>query len=152
MKVLRRVVLLVAVGLSGCATQGSSQKQLAPVDTDTAPGVDGVWCGDAGHLNHNKVYVNIKYANNGKPSASPDTCDVKQGSTVTFRGPEGESANFILDFPSGPPGDGELASVVGKGRHKVVLDATEPPGTYKYGITANGHHVDPDLKIKPGGG
>jgi len=144
--------VVIALGLwaalAGCSTPGDAS--LAP-DPDTAPDpLDGVWCGDPAHEASNKVYVNIRFNPGGMPSASPGSCTVKRGSEVTWRGPQGSTVEFELDFPAGPPGHGGLEAEPDRSeRYKVVLVASEAPGTYKYGIAANGKHVDPDLKIKP---
>jgi len=142
-------VLVLLMGGAGCSTS-PHDPPLAP-DTDTAPDpLDGVWCGDPAHDASNKVYVNIRYAPNGSSSASPESCEVKRGSQVTWRGPQGSAVDFELDFPGGPPGHGGLESDPDRDeRRKVTLPASGAPGTYKYGIAANGKHVDPDLKIKP---
>lgn len=147
--------VVIALGLSvvvtGCAMGGFPPVSPLPPDTDTAAHPsDGQWCGDAAP-DASKVYINIRYGPGGEPSASPESCEVKRGTQVTWRGPEGSPVAFELDFPGGPPDrapdlESDFAS---SEREKVTLIASGTPGTYKYGIAANGKHVDPDLKIKP---
>jgi hypothetical protein len=148
------VIALGLLAMVGCVAtpDDSSPTSSLPPDTDIAVDpIDGVWCGDAAHEASPKVYVNIRYATNGEPSASPDSCEVKRGTRVTWRGPQASPAVFELDFPGGPPAHhADLESDLMRGeREKVTLVASADPGTYKYGIAANGKHVDPDLKIKP---
>lgn len=150
MRTMHAIALGAAIGL---AMAGCTVWETVPTpDPDTAAdAVDGLWCGDPAHESSTKVYVNVRYADDGMPSASPDVCEVRRDTQVTWRGPADGAASFALDFPGGPPGRGRLASAPAPetGRQKVILWATGEPGTYKYGITANGKRLDPDLKIKP---
>ena len=150
MKVPTVVVAIVLLMGTGCPSWPDHSPLTPDGDIDPDP-LDGIWCGDPAHDASNKVYVNIRYAQgSGLPSASPASCTVKRGSQVTWRGPKGSTVDFELDFPGGPPGHGGLESDPDRDdRWKVTLPASGDPGTYKYGITANGKHVDPDLKIKP---
>lgn len=166
MKVPTVVVLGMLLGLAGCpgpdTRSGDTSKPASPAgsgdiappspDTDTAPDpVDGTWCGHAAH--GMKVFINIRYAPNGTPSASPGTCEVDQGATITWRGPSDSSTMFQLDFPGGPPTAAEHVDLVSGSSHgprqKLKIVASSSPGTYKYGITANGQKVDPDVIIRP---
>lgn len=152
MKLYEAVVLLATgAALAGCASLEEFDRDIEPSATD------GAWCGFP-HDGSARVFVNIRYGAGGRPSASPASCEVKRGTVVIWRGPEGSPVHFELDFPGGPP-DGSVATAGRHGtrrsasrageRHKVEIPANGPPGTYKYGITANGVHVDPDLRIKP---
>lgn len=150
MKLLRAVALgaAIAMAMAGCVHGPRSGTSAG----DTAPdAVDGVWCGDPAHESSARTYVNVTYADDGMPAASPASCEVKQGTEIVWRGPSGNPTPFKLDFPGGPPGRGdpESAAAPDGGRQKVILWATAAPGTYKYGISANGKHLDPDVIIKP---
>ena len=150
MKVIPVVALGMAIGLAAVGCQPVKE----PAVGDTGPdATDGVWCGDPAHDAGTSTYINIHYADDGTPSASPQSCEVKQGTQITWRGPEGNTVTFDIDFPSGPPGrveEGQLSSSPApESRQKVKIVASGAPGTYKYGIKANGKHIDPDVKIKP---
>lgn len=156
MKLPTVVVFGMLLGLIGCRSvddaPGSGSGGTLAHDADTADDpVDGRWCGNAGH--GMKVFINIRYAPNGTPSASPQSCEVDQGTTVTWRGPEGSPVVFRLDFPGGPPTTAEHLDFESDSRHgsrqKFKIVASSQPGTYKYGITANGEHIDPDVIIRP---
>lgn len=98
------------------------------------------------------VFIEIRYAADGMPSAHPETCEVRRGTVVAWRGPQDASTPFVLHFKGASPvanePRGSFASR-GEGTSQVVerrLDA--PPGRYEYGIRANGKELDPAIIIR----
>ncbi|HSM11364.1 MAG TPA: hypothetical protein VK827_07325 [Lysobacter sp.] len=134
--------LAVGIGLAGCATHGNVG-QWGAMDEGGArcglPPVDG------------RVFVEIRYAGDGTPSAVPEECTVAPGTRITWRGPEGTSTPFVLRFAeASPAGRGEpreLASEKTDVRQEVMIIARNVKGRYKYGIEANGIMVDPAIII-----
>ena len=54
-------------------------------------------------------YVEISYGADGTPSASPEALEVASGGKVIWRGPEGDTRKFKIDFPdSNPSGNGGI--------------------------------------------
>ncbi|TWI04926.1 hypothetical protein IP90_01068 [Luteimonas cucumeris] len=54
-------------------------------------------------------YVDISYAADGTPMASPAQLEVPSGAKVVWRGPESDTRQFKIDFPdSNPSGNGGL--------------------------------------------
>ena len=133
------VALAVGAGLAGCASDGG----LWGAEDD------GLRCGlpPIG----DRVHVEIRYADDGTPSAVPEECTVAPGTRITWRGPEETPTPFLLRFTeASPAGRGEpreLPSRETADRQRVVIIAGEVEGRYKYGIEANGIMVDPAIII-----
>lgn len=132
----------VGFGLSGCAMHDG---MLGP-----AAGPDGAWCGTPGVKG--AVYIEIQYAGDGMPSASPSTCTVSPNVDITWRGPAGDLIPFEIVFPGESPAwDDERRQLLSReidGRYKVKIRASGKAGTYKYGIKANGKELDPAIIIR----
>ncbi|MFC3549952.1 hypothetical protein ACFOLC_02880 [Lysobacter cavernae] len=135
------VVMTLCFGLIGCASSSSSTK---PSDGD------GDSCSKLMRKG-NQVYIDIGYAGDGRPSATPDKCKVKPGTQITWRNPGGDLRPFEIVFPGETPAATVdrrgLTAQMRDGRYKVVITAGNKTGTYKYGITANGISVDPEIII-----
>lgn len=135
MRVFATVALMA--GLTGCVTDLVSS--------------DGVRC-DVQPLAGDRVSIEIRYADDGRPSAVPENCTVPPRTRITWRGPADDDAPYVLMFPGGSPaadgGRGELPSRSVDGRQKVELLAGDTEGTFKYSIRANGIEVDPAIIIK----
>ncbi len=109
-------------------------------------------------------YINVTYAADGTPVVAPDSCKVKIGATVTWRGPESDKTPFTLRF-NGDPGTVEKGTPTGGGQsmiatpaslevdsepglHQEVTITAENAGDYKYDVDANGHSLDPHIIIE----
>ena len=129
----------VGIGLAGCASDGG----VGGLEDD------GLRC-DLPPMG-GQVHVEIRYADDGTPSAVPEECTVAPGTRVTWRGPEETSTPFLLQFTqASPAGRGEpreLPSRETADRQRVVIIAGDVEGRYKYGIEANGITVDPAIII-----
>lgn len=137
------VAIALALVLTGCPPGGWDTK-------DDAAGTDGVRCGsDASAA---AVYVDIRYDPSGMPSAEPGNCEVAKNTKVTWRGPQGDDEAFRIDFKNASPVPGDergvfVAEKEGE-RYKVVQRMGSTPGTYAYGIHANGRELDPAIIIR----
>ncbi len=128
-------MLAIGVGLTGCAC-------LTHHDSDAgAPA-----CGPS---------ISIDYAGDGTPSANPDACWVHSGDQLTWQGAPGDSRPFTIQFLHGTP-DGEQARAAlssgDTGSRQTVtvhVKSVRASTDLKYGIAANGKHVDPHIIIKP---
>lgn len=141
-----RLMIVVAVAacvasLSGC----KSGEALGALGSEE----DGLRC-DLPQVG-DRVHVEIRYADDGRPSAVPDECRVAPGTRITWLGPDDGGTPFALSFPGGSPARdarGELRSDRSGDRQKVVIVAGDAKGTYKYEIAANGIVVDPAIIIR----
>ncbi|TQD51090.1 hypothetical protein FKV25_02180 [Lysobacter aestuarii] len=134
-------LLVVPVLLSFAACQ--------PVFRGTGTDPDGPAC-QASLAQGGVVHVDVAYAPDGMPSASPDTCKVASGTRIVFRTPPGEARTFSIEFSGPPPGAraaGRLPSVARGSQRVVELLADGAPGSYKYDIHANGRTLDPVIII-----
>lgn len=132
------------LALAGCPPVGLDTKD------DPAAGADGARCGtDASAM---AVYIDIRYDATGMPSADPENCEVAKNAKVTWRGPEGNQAVFRIDFKNASPVAGDVRGVLvaepGDDRYRVVRQMGANPGTYPYGIQANGKERDPAIIIR----
>lgn len=163
---MRTMTWLVVVGacgaMAGCAGRGPS----AMGDPD------GVACGSG---NGGRVYIEILYAGDGKPSAQPDQCTVASGTVVTWRTAMGETRPFELQFAADPAQPGSVMAAAGAmgeeermaygrsaaaltvdssahdGRQRAGLTTrvVTAPTTYKYSVMANGMALDPAISVTP---
>jgi len=96
-------------------------------------------------------HIEIRYADDGTPSAVPEECTVAPGTRITWRGPEETPSPFVLRFTkANPAGHGEpreLPSRAMAGRQQIGIIAGNVKGRYEYGIEANGITVDPAIII-----
>ncbi|MFC3717156.1 hypothetical protein ACFONC_13430 [Luteimonas soli] len=108
-------------------------------------------------------YIEVAYAADGTPVVAPDSCKVKVGATVTWRGPASDQTPFTLRF-DGDPGSVEKGtpprdrrSMISTsslevesepGLHQEVAITAENTGDYKYDVEANGHVLDPHIIIE----
>ncbi|MEO6138269.1 MAG: hypothetical protein ABIP11_06355 [Luteimonas sp.] len=128
-------MLAIGVGLTGCACLWGR-----PTKEESPP------CGPS---------ISIDYAGDGTPSASPDACWVHSGDQLTWQGAPGDTRPFTIQFMQGTP-DGErpradLSSGDTGSRQTVTVHvkSVRARTDLKYGIAANGKHVDPHIIIKP---
>ena len=111
------------------------------------------------------VHVEVTYAADGTPQVNPETCHVRQGVVVTWRGPALDDTPFTLAF-KGDPGTvtkgtspSSEAMMVSLPSPPLVVEAAEGfpsreaaikaenPGPYKYDVNANGRSLDPHIII-----
>lgn len=134
------VVMTLCFGLIGCA----------PSQTKPPPDADGDSCSNPLRKG-SQVYIDIGYAGDGRPSATPDKCTVKPGTQITWRNPGRDMRPFEIVFTGETPATTVdrrgLTAQMRDGRYKVVITVGDRKGTYKYGITANGISVDPEIII-----
>ena len=109
-------------------------------------------------------YIEVTYSANGTPVVAPESCKVKVGTAVTWRGPASDDTPFTLRFDGDPgsvekgkpPGGGHsmiampasLEVVSESGLHQEVTITAENAGDYKYDVDANGHSLDPHIIIE----
>lgn len=143
---MRAIPMMLAVlMLAGCPNP-----RPGPPPGPAAVDPDGVACGtqDA----RDRVFVEIRYAADGRPSAHPDECAVDPHTQVTWRGPVGDDEAFAIVFAEGSPaGRGEpreLTAGAGEERRSVSIVVGDQAGRYKYGIRARGQVVDPAIIIR----
>ena len=122
----------------------AAQPGIAPGDPD------GIACNLA--PDRGRVYIDVDYGANAMPAANPDQCEVERGSTVTWRGPPGEPAEFTVvfaeDSPEGTRGSRVLASDPAGGREKITMTAGNEAGRYKYVVEAYGGRSDQAILIR----
>lgn len=109
------------------------------------------------------AFIEVSYAADGAPEVAPDSCEVKVGATVTWRGPESDDTPFKLKFDGDPgtvqkgtPGGGHgmiarpssLEVQSEPGLHHEVTITAENAGAYKYDVEANNHTLDPHIIIE----
>lgn len=142
-----RLILVFAAaaltaGLSGC--ESDTMKRLGIGEED------GLRC-DLPRVGE-RVHIEIRYADDGTPSAVPDECTVAPGTRIAWLGPDGNATPFELTFPGGSPAGRdappELRSSEAGDRQKVTLVAGDTEDRYKYQIAANGVLVDPAIIIE----
>lgn len=137
---LPAIVLLAAV-LPGCRTG---------LDMAGVVGDDGVRCGLVPGAE--KVFIEIRYDAQGMPAASPESCEVPSGATVTWRGPSDDATAFEIAFKGASPASSDPRGVLGShkrdDRQVVRRRVDGPPGRYEYGIRANGRELDPAIIIR----
>ena len=99
------------------------------------------------------VTIAIHYDRDGTPSAVPDSCTVDEGAMITWLTAAGMTSPFTITGERGRTAWGgggmQLPSHPSGDRQEVKVNAHAAPGRYKYGITANGHVVDPEIIIRP---
>jgi hypothetical protein len=132
------IVPLAALALAGCART-----------PDTGTAAEARRCDQAGA--GNDVYIELAYAPDGMPVATPDTCAVARGAGVEWRGPDGTAQAFDIRFkranpiPAAPVGlhsKADHARQVAWGR----IEAT--PGRYDYAIRSGSKERDPAIIIR----
>lgn len=132
------VVVLASIG--GCRTG---------LDAADVVAADGVRCGLVPGAA--KVFIEVRYDAQGLPSASPETCEIPSGATVTWRGPAGDGTPFEIAFKAASPVSTDPRGVLGStkrdDRQVVRRRMDGAPGRYDYGIRANGRELDPAIII-----
>lgn len=135
------LAVALVLALTGCPPSRIDAK------SDTA---DGVRCGSDALAA--EVYVDIRYDGGGMPSADPENCEVPKNATVTWRGPAGDDEAFQIDFKQASPvardERGVFVAEEDGDRYKVRQQMGSTPGTYAYGIRANGRERDPAIIIR----
>lgn len=110
-------------------------------------------------------YIEVTYDADRTPVVTPDSCTVKVGATVTWRGPASDQTPFTLRF-DGDPGTVEKGTAPGgersmmsrpssslevesePGLHQEITITAENTGDYKYDVEADGHVLDPHIIIE----
>lgn len=142
-----RLMLIVAAmacsaGLAACKTANMPER----LGLDG----DGLRC-DLPRVG-DRVLVEIRYANDGTPSAVPGECTVAPETRITWQSTADSTTPFERRFPDGSPaGRGERTQVrssIDDEDQKIVLVAGDQDGRYKYEIVANGIVVDPAIIIE----
>lgn len=117
--------------------------------TEPPPGA-AVRCGDAAASS--RVFIEIAYAADGMPSATPDECSVAPGTRVEWRGPAGDGRGFDIRFkrenpvPAAP--GGVLRSGAADGRQVAAGVLGPTRGRYPYAIRAGSKERDPAIIIR----
>lgn len=113
---------------------------------------DGRACGSANI--GEPVYVEVTYERDGTPKVVPETCTVKLGTDVTWRGPWFDNTPFelVFDAPPGMPLTGASRGTVFTTdnvffRHRVKIK-TNAEGKFKYDVQANSKTLDPHVIIE----
>src|SRR3546814_5161514 len=113
-------------------------------------------------------YIQVDYAD-GVPVVTPDSCTVKAGDTIAWRGPQSDDTPFTLRF-DGDPGTVVVGTspdtrhgVIGRPASLEVVAQSGPPREvkiiaehdgkstyvdYKYAVEANGPILDPHIIIR----
>ncbi|WP_206859632.1 hypothetical protein [Lysobacter changpingensis] len=134
---------------AGCSTSSAMQASVSPA---ALPADDGVLCPDQKEGKGGPtVYVDVKYAADGTPSAEPNKCFIDSGTIVVWRDPPDRTTMFNLVFSERRTGRkiANLRSAKATTRYKLSSEITGNPGDeIKYGIQANGKTVDPAVIIK----
>lgn len=148
--VMALVAIAVVMSAAGC---GGTDKTASSAEAPgLAPDPDGILCPDNPKgPKAVAVYIDIAYALDGTPSASPDQCYVDAGTRITWRDPPDKTTAFNVIFSSAPPtaeGAAHLSAMSAAGRYKVTITTYGSAGSYKYGLQANGKTVDPAIIIR----
>ena len=98
------------------------------------------------------VYVEIAYAPDGMPIATPYACTVARGTTVEWRGPDGAAQAFEIRFKRGnamPSVPGGRLQSKGAGTRQVARGrADAAAGRYDYAIRSGSKERDPAIIIR----
>lgn len=136
----RLVTLVLVLLAAGCR---SGVGELASPD-------DGIACGLLPEAP--RVFIEIRYDSQGTPSATPETCEIRSGTVVTWRGPAGDVAPFEIAFKDASPvatePRGTFHSKPDGDRQKVARRLDGASGRYAYGVRANGRELDPAIIIR----
>ena len=134
-------LVLLTAALGGCRTG---------LDPAGVLGDDGIRCGLVPGAA--KVFIEIRYDAQGMPAASPQSCEIPSGATVTWRGPAGDGTAFEIAFKGASPVSSDPRGVLGStkrdDRQVVKRRVDGAPGRYDYGIRANGRELDPAIIIR----
>jgi hypothetical protein len=132
------LIPFAALALAGCARPPEGGGAAARRCDVAGPGVD--------------VYVELAYAPDGMPIATPDTCTVTRGAGVEWRGPDGNPEPFEIRFkranpiPAAP--QGQLRSKAAHARQVAWGRVDAATGRYDYGIRAGSKERDPAIIIR----
>jgi len=146
MAVAAVALLVFVIGCGNGSAQSASVRQVS-----TAAG-EGVPCPKEDVPNKaTVVYVDVQYAPDGTPSASPDQCYITSGTTIVWRDPPDRTTAFNLVFGDKLTNtrEGKLAAARAATGYQLSAVITGQKGqSFKYGIQANGKTVDPAVIIK----
>jgi hypothetical protein len=141
--------LLIALSLSLSLT-ACKRPATAPGTAGEAD-VDGESCAMPDH--GKKTYIDVAYDGNGRPSVTPETCEVDNGTQIVWRTAKDVKVSFDIDFEgesaAGPSAPKRTKSQESDARQKVSLASDNKAARYKYAIEANGQRVDPAIIIRP---
>ncbi|WP_133478140.1 hypothetical protein [Cognatilysobacter segetis] len=137
----RPLVLAVPIGLllAACSRPPGAGGAAAAVRCDAAGAA-------------NAVFIEIAYAPDGMPVATPDTCSVARGTDVEWRGPDGTPQAFEIRFkrgnamPASP--EGRVHSAAAGARQVARGRADAAPGRYDYAIRSGSKERDPAIIIR----
>ena len=137
--------MLIAVSL--CATLAGCARQPSP------PGLaeeDGESCAMPAH--GKKVFIDVAYDGSGRPSVTPDECEVDNGTAIVWRTAKDVKVSFEIDFEgesaAGPGAPKRVRSEENNARQKAHVTSANKVARYKYAIEANGQRVDPAIIIR----
>ncbi|QSX77236.1 hypothetical protein [Agrilutibacter solisilvae] len=142
---MRAATLVIAVPL--LAMLAACARQPSP------PGLaeeDGESCAVPAH--GKKVYIDVAYDGSGRPSVTPDECEVDNGTAIVWRTAKDVKGAFEIEFEgesaAGPGAPKRVRSEEKDARQKAQVTSENKVARYKYAIEANGHRVDPAIIIR----
>ena len=138
------IALSLSLSLTACKRPATPPGQTGEAD------VDGESCAMPDH--GKKTFIEVTYDGNGRPSVTPDTCEVENGTEIVWRTAKDVKVSFDIDFEgesaAGPQAPKRNKSQESDARQKVRLTSNNKVARYKYAIEANGQRVDPAIIIK----
>ena len=138
------IALSLSLSLTACTRPAGPPGQAGEADED------GESCAMPDH--GKKVYIDVTYDGSGRPSVTPDSCEVDNGTDIVWRTAQDVIVAFDIDFEgesaAGPDAPKRTKSAESNKRQKVKLTSNNKVARYKYAIEANGHRVDPAIIIK----
>lgn len=140
--------LLIALSLS--LSLAACKRPATPPGTTGEADVDGESCAMPDH--GKKTYIDVAYDGSGRPTVTPENCEVENGTEIVWRTAEDVNVSFDIDFEgesaAGPNAPKRSKSAESNKRQKVKLTSNNKIARYKYAIEANGQRVDPAIIIK----
>lgn len=136
------IAIALAAGLVGCSMSPSTGSAPALAD------VRGMKPCPASGGDQQPVFIEL-VLRGGVPEARQKDCSVKSGADVTWVAEFDFEIVFKGAAPLADGGREPLLSAQAYGHHEKTKKMVGSPGTYPYGIKANGHVVDPAIIIRP---